>query len=164
MNSKNCITSLNSKEINKSSQTSVPHRTLHGTSFQSELPILVAFGRQLSRVLRCMHLRCVTTNVTLTFEELATVLAQIGACLNNRPLVPMPCDNDRVQAFTLGHFLIGCPIESLPDRATLYQSMSCCVVGFYVRILLNFFELGGQVNSHDLTMICEMESTFQKLE
>ena len=60
----------------------------------------------------------------LTFEELTTVLAQIEACLNSRPLVSMPCDDDGVQALTPGHFLIGRPIESLPDEAASYHAMS----------------------------------------
>ena len=69
------------------------------------------------------HLRRVTANVKLTFEELTTLLTQIEACLNSRPLVPMPCDDDGVQALTPGHFLIGRPVESIPDGADSYHSM-----------------------------------------
>ena len=70
------------------------------------------------------HLRRVTGNVRLTFEELTTVLTQIEACLNSRPLVPLPSDDDGVEVLTPGHFLIGRPIESLPDGALSYRSMS----------------------------------------
>ena len=70
------------------------------------------------------HLRRVTTDVKLTFEEFSTLLAQIEACLNSRPLVPLPNDEDGVEALTPGHFLIGRPIESLPDPSDSYRSLS----------------------------------------
>ena len=41
----------------------------------------------------------------LTFEEYITVLSQIEACLNSRPLVPLPHEDDGVEAITPGHFL-----------------------------------------------------------
>ena len=70
------------------------------------------------------HLRCVTTNVRLTFEEFSTLLTQIEACLNGRPLVPLPNDEDGVEALTPGHFLIGRPLESLPDPSDSYKSVN----------------------------------------
>ena len=70
------------------------------------------------------HLKRVVANVKLTFEELTTVLTQVEACLNSRPLVPLPCDDDGVDILTPGHFLIGRPLESLPDPAFSYRSVS----------------------------------------
>ena len=70
------------------------------------------------------HLCKVASSVRLTFEEMTTVLAQIEACLNSRPLVALPSDDDGIEALTPGHFLIGRPVEALPDPALAYRSIS----------------------------------------
>ena len=62
------------------------------------------------------HLLHILGNVKFTFEELSTILTQIEACLNIRPLVPLCNDDDGIEALTPGHFLIGRPLEALPDR------------------------------------------------
>ena len=61
------------------------------------------------------HLRRVISNVRLTFEEMSTILAQIEACLNSRPLTHLPSDDDALEPLTPGHFLVGKALESLPD-------------------------------------------------
>ena len=47
------------------------------------------------------HLRRVLGSVRLTYEELSTVLVQIEACLNSRPLVPLPADDKPFQIHPL---------------------------------------------------------------
>lgn len=54
-------------------------------------------------------------NSFLTFEELATLTAQIEACLNSWPLVPISNHAEDLSVLTPGHFLIGRPISSLPE-------------------------------------------------
>ena len=71
------------------------------------------------------HLSRVAGETKLTFEEMTTVLAQIEACLNSRPLAALPYAEDGgIDVLTPGHFLIGWPLEALPDPAASHQSLS----------------------------------------
>ncbi|XP_011306365.1 uncharacterized protein [Fopius arisanus] len=65
------------------------------------------------------HLRRVLGTTTLTYEELNTVLVQIEACLNSRPIVPMTDDPDDLQVLTPRHFLIGEPLQLIPEPSQL---------------------------------------------
>lgn len=62
------------------------------------------------------HLRRVTWEQSLTFDEMTTLLCAIEACLNSRPLTPASASSDDVEALTPGHFLIGVSLLSLPLR------------------------------------------------
>ena len=53
------------------------------------------------------HLHRIAGSTPLTFEEMSTILCQIEACLNSRPLLPTTSHNqDGLQALTSGHFLV----------------------------------------------------------
>ncbi|XP_036145656.1 uncharacterized protein LOC118646575 [Monomorium pharaonis] len=51
----------------------------------------------------------------LTFEELSTVLIQIEACLNSRPIRQLPSTPMDLQPLTPGHFIIGEPLTTVPE-------------------------------------------------
>lgn len=53
------------------------------------------------------HLRRVGGAHLFTFEELATLLAKIAACLNSRPLTPISSDPNDLTTLSPGHFLTG---------------------------------------------------------
>ena len=58
------------------------------------------------------HLKRVVSPVKVAFEEFTTVLTQIKACMNSRPLTPVNSpDDDGIAALTPGHFLIGKPLK-----------------------------------------------------
>lgn len=52
----------------------------------------------------------------LNFEELTTLLCQIEACLNSRPLYPLTSELSDLEVLSPGHFLIGAPLLSLPEK------------------------------------------------
>ncbi|XP_062713961.1 uncharacterized protein LOC134290779 [Aedes albopictus] len=51
----------------------------------------------------------------LSYEDMSTVLAQVEAIMNSRPLLPMNEDPDDLAALTPGHFLVGTSLLALPD-------------------------------------------------
>lgn len=68
------------------------------------------------------HLKRMVGVRLFRFEELATLLAKIAACLNSRPITPMSSDPTDLTALTPGHFLTGQPIlapygEPMHDQA-----------------------------------------------
>lgn len=67
--------------------------------------------------------RTITTHV-LTYEEMCTILTQIEAVLNSRPLLPLTSNNEDFAYLTPGHFLTGRALVSLPERDLSDTAMS----------------------------------------
>jgi hypothetical protein len=61
------------------------------------------------------HLKRVLGEQKLTFEEFTTLLAEIEACLNSRPLTTLKEDSEDMNFLTPSHFLISDSILSAPS-------------------------------------------------
>lgn len=86
-----------------------------------------------SGVRRCKHhLRRIMGNAQLTHEEFITVLSQIEAVLNSRPLSPLSADPNDYLPLTPAHFLIGRPLTS-PASEDL-TSIATARLGRYDRV------------------------------
>lgn len=64
------------------------------------------------------HLKRSIGTHKLTYEELSTLLTQIEACLNSRPLTQLTSDPDDLAVLTPGHFLTGDALLAVPDLST----------------------------------------------
>ncbi|XP_029154740.1 uncharacterized protein LOC114927851 [Nylanderia fulva] len=65
------------------------------------------------------HLRRVIGAHTLTFKEFSTVLCNVEACLNSRPLAPLNDSVDDYEPLTPEHFLIGSALTAVPEPSVL---------------------------------------------
>ncbi|XP_011858413.1 PREDICTED: uncharacterized protein LOC105555972, partial [Vollenhovia emeryi] len=61
------------------------------------------------------HLKRALGSMSFTTEELNTVVIQAEACLNSGPITPMSTDPADLEALTPGHFLVGAPLNALPE-------------------------------------------------
>ncbi|XP_043263201.1 uncharacterized protein LOC122403641 [Colletes gigas] len=88
------------------------------------------------------HLKRVIGDTKLTYEELYTLLTQVEACLNSRPLYPLSDDPTDLSPLTPGHFLIGDTLNALPgpdirhipeNRLNRYQHIQRMLQHFWQR-------------------------------
>ncbi|XP_034934693.1 uncharacterized protein [Chelonus insularis] len=61
------------------------------------------------------HLNRTIGDSLFIYEELSTLLVQIEAVLNSRPLEPLSADSTDISALTPAHFLVGEPLVTLPE-------------------------------------------------
>lgn len=88
------------------------------------------------------HLKRILGDKLCSYEELTTFSVQIEACLNSRPLSSMSNDPSDLSPLTPGHFLIGQPINLLPEpslshldfnRLSRYQRLQSMFQHFWKR-------------------------------
>ncbi len=69
-------------------------------------------------------LRKVLTPHPLRFDELYTILTEVEAVLNSRPIVPLYSTDVNESTLTPGHFLIGRPLKSPPSAEASKANIS----------------------------------------
>lgn len=84
----------------------------HAIQWHFNLPIAPHHGGIWEAAVKSVknHLKRISGAQKYTFEELATLLAKISACLNSRPLTPISKDPTDLSTLSPGHFLTGQPI------------------------------------------------------
>ncbi len=70
------------------------------------------------------HLRRIMGNAILTMEEFTTLLTQIEAILNARPMSPMSSNPNDDAPQSPGRFLIGSQLTALPENSSLKEISS----------------------------------------
>lgn len=90
---------------------------LEGISWSFNPPSAPHFGGLWESAVKSAkhHLTRVIKGVALSLGELQTLLCQIEACLNSRPLTPLTNDPNDLQPLTPAHFLIGSPMIFHPE-------------------------------------------------
>lgn len=56
---------------------------------------------------------------TLSIEEIDTLLTQVETCLNSRPIAPLSDYPNDLTSLTPGHFLVGGPLITVPEKSLL---------------------------------------------
>ncbi|XP_070524570.1 uncharacterized protein [Cardiocondyla obscurior] len=90
-------------------QTATQHFATRSTEWSFIPPRAPHFGGLWEAGVKFMkrHLIKVIGDYKLTYEELSTVLTQIEACINSRPLCPLTDEPDDLAVLTPAHFLTG---------------------------------------------------------
>ncbi|XP_070151009.1 uncharacterized protein [Polyergus mexicanus] len=91
--------------------------THDGTTWVFNPPAVPHFGGKWEAAVKSVkhHLRRTIGDTALTYEELTTLLVQIEAVLNSRPLCPLSDDPEDLAALTFGHFIIGAVPTTIPE-------------------------------------------------
>lgn len=86
------------------------------------------------------HLKRVIGEATLTYEEISTLLCQVEACLNSRPIsVINSTDPGETLPLTPGHFLIGEPLVNVPDNSYENSNVSSLTRWRFVQRMMQSF-------------------------
>ncbi|XP_055526996.1 uncharacterized protein LOC129719628 [Wyeomyia smithii] len=104
------------------------------------------------------HLLRVIGETPLSPEDFSTLLVQVEACLNSRPLTPQSDDPNDLEPLTPAHFLIGSSLQAIPEpnvdqlptlRLNRWQSMQRHLQTFWKRWRREYLcQLRGRTYPH----------------
>lgn len=86
-----------------------------------------------------LHLKKVLGNTSLNYEDFQTLLTQIEATLNSRPLSPISTDPEDLNPLTPGHFIIGRPLCALPEPSYVDVPENHCSRYQHIQRLIQMF-------------------------
>ncbi|XP_071057301.1 uncharacterized protein [Onthophagus taurus] len=97
-----------------------------GTQWRFNPPAAPHFGGKWEAGVRSVktHLKKIVGATLLTYEEFYTVLVQIEAVLNSRPLCAISEDPSNYDVLTPAHFLIGSALNIVPEPSLLDENVS----------------------------------------
>lgn len=92
-----------------------------GTRWKFNPPSAPHFGGKWEAGVKSVkfHLKRVLGETSLTYEEFSTLLIQIEAVLNSRPLCPLSDDPSDLAVLTPGHFIIGTSLNTIPEPSLI---------------------------------------------
>ncbi|XP_063240264.1 uncharacterized protein LOC134541050 [Bacillus rossius redtenbacheri] len=125
---RNQLSELQQLLTSSSHQTTVASSLAHlGVTWHFNPPAAPHFGGLWEAGVKSFksHLRRVIGEQILTYEELNTVLAQVEAVLNSRPLCPLSADPKDFTPLTPGHFLTLEPLVTIPEPDLRQVKMNC---------------------------------------
>lgn len=87
-------------------------------------PAAPSFGGLWEAGVRSMkqHLKKTIGEAKLCYEEFITILTQVEACLNSRPLCPVSNDSNDLEVLTPAHFLVGRQLTANPEPSLLNRN------------------------------------------
>lgn len=97
------------------------------------------------------HLKRVLGEVRLTFEDFNTLIIEIEAVVNSRPLWSLPTKPDEYDPLTPGHFLVFRPLNALPEGSVDHLPINRLDQYQYLqRLLSDFWKLWSREYIHSL--------------
>ena len=111
------------------------------------------------------HLKRISGPIKFSLSELNTVMCQIEAILNSRPLTTINCHASHgIQSLTLAHFLIGRPLTAYPETIidtspTLLKRWTMCQA-----LTHHFWERWSHEYMHQLQKLSKWHSPTNNLK
>lgn len=130
------------KEIVTIEKSAAEHLENSGTKWHFIPPRAPNFGGLWEAGIKStkFHLKRVIGDASLTYEELSTLLCQVEACLNSRPLsVIDTTEPGEPLPLSPGHFLIGEHILTVPENSYEHSNVNCLTRWQFVQKMLSTF-------------------------